>query len=106
MLNTVDAKTIILKMKSILCSSLSTEIINATKVYYKELLSINNSGNSKVIDAIYSKLQVNSDGTINAHNITIEDIKLLNNIIENNTSLLITTKAKNLLELIYIYTKL
>ncbi|WP_143147716.1 hypothetical protein [Clostridium collagenovorans] len=65
-------------MKSILFSSLSTEILNAAKVHYKELLAIiNNSSNSKAIDVIYSKMQVNSDGTINTDSITIKDLQLL-----------------------------
>lgn len=104
-LNTIDAKTIILEMKSILCSSLSTEIINAAKVYYKELLAINNSSNSKVIDAIYSKLQVNSDGTINADSINIKDLQLLNSIVKNDTSSVIINDACNLIEVIKIYKK-
>ena len=51
-------------------------------------------------------MKVNCNATINADSITIEDLQLLNNIVENDTSLLITTEAKNLLELIDIYKKL
>lgn len=101
--NAIDAQVIISQMKSILYSSFSTEIINAAKVYYKDLLAIYNSSNSKAIDAIYSKIKVNCDDTINADNITIEDLQLLNNIIENNASSVIITDAKNLIELINIY---
>lgn len=104
-LNTVDAQTIISQIKSILYSYLSTEIINDAKIKYKELLAINNSSNSKTIDVIYSKIQVNCDGTINAYSITIEDLQLLNNIIENENSSLVTTEAKNLIEVIRIYKK-
>ena len=104
-LNAIDAQVIISQMKSILCSSLSTEIINTAKTHYKELLNINNSSNSKTIDVIYSKLQVNSDGTINADSITIKDLQLLNNIIENDTSSVIITDARNLIEMLKIYKK-
>lgn len=104
-LNAIDAQVIISQMKSILCSSLSTEIINAAKIHYRELLAINNSSNSKAIDAIYSKLQVSSDGTINADSITIKDLQLLNNIIENDTSSVIITDARNLIKVLKIYKK-
>lgn len=105
-LNAIDAQVIISQMKSILCSSLSTEIINTAKIHYKELLAINNTSNSKAIDVIYSKIQVNCDGTINADSITSEDLQLLNNIVENDNSSVIISDAINLLELIYIYKKL
>lgn len=104
-LNTVDAQIIISQMKSILCSSLSTEIINAAKIYYKKLLAINNSSNSKDIDGIYSKITVNSDGTINADSITIEDLQLLTNIVKTDTSSVIINDASNLIEVIKIYKK-
>ncbi|WP_394871218.1 hypothetical protein [Clostridium butyricum] len=104
-LNTLDAQTIISQMKSILCSSLSTEIISDAKIYYKELLAINNSSNSKAIDVIYSKIQVNCDGTINADSITPEDLQLLNNIVENDNSSVIISDARNLIEVIKIYKK-
>ncbi|APU59606.1 hypothetical protein [Clostridium botulinum] len=102
-LTPIDAQAIISQMKSILCSSLSSEIIKDAQVKYKELLAINNSSNSKAIDVIYSKVKVNCDGTINANSITIEDLQLLNNIVENNNSSLIRTNAKDLLEVIKIY---
>lgn len=102
-LTPIDAQTIISQMKSILCSSLSSEIIKDAQVKYKELLAINNSSNSKAIDVIYSKVKVNCDGTINANSITIQDLQLLNNIVENNNSPLIRTNAKDLLEVIKIY---
>lgn len=104
-LNTVDAQTIISQIKSILCSSLSTEIINAAKIKYKELLAINNSSNSNAINVIYSKIQVNCDGTINADSITPEDLQLLNNIVENDNSSVIISDARNLIEVIKIYKK-
>lgn len=104
-LNTIDAQVIISQMKSILCSSLSTEIINTAKIHYKELLAINNTSNSKTIDDIYSKLQVNSDGTINADIITIEDLQLLTNIVNTDTSSAIINEANNLIEVIKIYKK-
>ena len=104
-LNTIDAQVIISQMKSILCSSLSTEIIHVAKVYYKELIAINNSSNSKVIDAIYSKLQVYSDGTINAYSINIKDLQLLNSIVKHDTSSVIINDACNLIEMIKIYKK-
>lgn len=96
---------IFITTKSILCGSLSTEIINDAKIQYKKLLAINNSSNSKTIDVIYSKMKVNCDGTINADSITIEDVQLLNNIIENNNSSLVITEAENLIEVIEIYKK-
>lgn len=71
-LSTIDIKTIISQMKSILCSSLFDEIIKDAIVQYEELLSINNSSNSKAIDVIYSKMKVNCDGTINAYSIDID----------------------------------
>lgn len=104
-LNTIDTQIIISQMKSILYSSLSNEIINDAKIYYKELLAINTSSNSKTIDSIYAKLQVNSDGTINADSVTIKDLQLLNNIVENDTSSLITNDAMNLIDVIKIYKK-
>lgn len=104
-LNTIDAKVIISEMKSILYSSLSTEIINTAKMHYKELLATNNSSNSKAIDVIYSKIQVNSDGTINANSITIEDLQLLTNIVKTDTSSVIINDASNLIEVIKIYKK-
>ena len=104
-LNTVDAQTIISQIKSILCSSLSTEIINAAKIKYKELLAINNSSNSNAINVIYPKIQVNCDGTINADSITPEDLQLLNNIVENDNSSVIISDARNLIEVIKIYKK-
>ncbi|MGL6186359.1 MAG: hypothetical protein ACRC1T_13415 [Clostridium chrysemydis] len=104
-LNTIDSQVIISQMKSILCSSLSTEIINTAKIHYKELLAINNSSNSKAIDAIYSKIQVNSDGTINADSITIEDLQLLTNIVITDTSSVLINDASNLIEVIKTYKK-
>ncbi|WP_111927787.1 hypothetical protein [Clostridium tertium] len=104
-LNIINAQVIISQMKSILYSSLSTEIINVAKIYYKELLAINSSYNSNAIDVIYSKLQINSDGIINADSITIKDLQLLNSIFENDTSSVIINDARNLIEVIKIYKK-
>lgn len=99
-LNAIDTQVIISQMKSILYSSLSTEITNTAKIHYKELLAINNSSNSKVIDAIYPKLQVSSDGTINADSITVEDLQLLNNVVKNDTPSIVINDASNLIEVI------
>ncbi|MDU6249816.1 MAG: hypothetical protein E6612_12995 [Paeniclostridium sordellii] len=104
-LNTADSQVIISQIKSILCSSLSTEIITDAKIHYTELLYINSSSNSNIIDAIYSKIQVNFNGTINANSVTIEDLQLLTNIVKSDASSVIINDVSNLIEVIKFYKK-
>ncbi len=52
---------------------------------------------------IYSKIQVNADGTINTNSITIEDLNLLTNIVTNDTSSVITNDTMNLIDSLKIF---